>query len=214
MSSDTDSLAPSTVPQPAGGVSNTISPQAPGILAPGLAGIPNINEPGIPSINEPIPSINEPGVPEFGIPTPNSPSIPFGELGAQTQGNLTVNRERSHGRTLSVPSLSHSFEHNSPGRSPSPCLSPSSSRYLSPDIGSAHPWGPGSRVGSSGGMVRGRSASINLPTPKKKVVAACQRCRTRKIKCDGVLPACGSCVKAGQECKEVDKAGERDIPRR
>lgn len=205
MSTDADSLKPNPTPHPASGTSNT-----PGIPTLGLQ---NVNEPGIPSINEPIPSINVPGVSEFSIPAANSPGIPFNELGIQTQVNILVNRERSHGRTLSVPSMPHNFEHHSPARSPSPCLSMASSNmYLSPNIEASHPWSPGSRSG-----MRGRSASINLPTPahpKKKVVAACQRCRTRKIKCDGMLPSCGSCVKASVECKEVDKAGERDVPRR
>ncbi|KAF8430388.1 fungal-specific transcription factor domain-containing protein, partial [Tirmania nivea] len=79
----------------------------------------------------------------------------------------------------------------------------------------------GLRPGSSGGSVRSRSAStsslstpmVSGQAPKKKVVTACQRCRTRKIKCDGVLPCCGNCTKAGQPCMEVDKSGERDIPR-
>ena len=49
---------------------------------------------------------------------------------------------------------------------------------------------------------------------KKKIVTACQRCRTRKIRCDGVLPACRSCVKAGVECIEVDRSGDNNLPRR
>lgn len=50
--------------------------------------------------------------------------------------------------------------------------------------------------------------------PKKKIVTACQRCRTRKIRCDGALPACKSCLKAGVECIEVDRSGDNNMPRR
>ncbi|KAL7276944.1 hypothetical protein RUND412_000037 [Rhizina undulata] len=70
---------------------------------------------------------------------------------------------------------------------------------------------------------RSRSASISslsaptggspAGTPKKKIVTACQRCRTRKIRCDGALPACKSCVKAGVECMEVDRSGDNNMPR-
>ncbi|RPA75722.1 hypothetical protein BJ508DRAFT_229950 [Ascobolus immersus RN42] len=56
------------------------------------------------------------------------------------------------------------------------------------------------------------SSSSQFPA-KKKIVTACQRCRTRKIKCDGVFPTCGSCNKAGVVCLEVDKSGTGNIPR-
>ena len=142
---------------------------------------------------------------------------------------LSVNRERSHGRTLSVPSISSS-DHNFTSRSPSPGppapsikTEPSSqpnNMYLTPNADGMSQWSSGFRPGSSGGG-RSRSAStssLSTPiagqVPKKKVVTACQRCRMRKIKCDGVLPCCGNCAKAGQVCMEVDKSGERDIPRR
>jgi Fungal Zn(2)-Cys(6) binuclear cluster domain len=43
--------------------------------------------------------------------------------------------------------------------------------------------------------------------PRKRAVAACQLCRTRKIKCDNARPTCHSCVSAGVECVyQGDKA--------
>lgn len=65
----------------------------------------------------------------------------------------------------------------------------------------------------SGGGSSGQHGQVGS-TSKKKVVTACQRCRTRKIRCDGALPACKSCVKAGVECIEVDRSGDNNMPRR
>ena len=150
---------------------------------------------------------------------------------------LIINRERTstHGRTLSVPSISTSEHHfHSRSSSPSPLSNPSltpaagsspfsSNTYLTPNTDGYSQWrspSPGIRPGSSAGGARSRSASTSsLVNPvnggqKKKVVTACQRCRTRKIKCDNVLPCCGACAKSGQKCMEVDKGGEKDIPRR
>ncbi|KAF4962226.1 hypothetical protein FSARC_9678 [Fusarium sarcochroum] len=45
------------------------------------------------------------------------------------------------------------------------------------------------------------STRINAP---KKVRLACRRCRARRIKCDGQVPACTNCAKAGQVCLDVD----------
>lgn len=45
------------------------------------------------------------------------------------------------------------------------------------------------------------STASFLENPLLKVsrpVAACSRCRTAKIKCDGKLPACSACEKAGK----------------
>ncbi|OJD25740.1 hypothetical protein ACJ73_02897 [Blastomyces percursus] len=45
------------------------------------------------------------------------------------------------------------------------------------------------------------SCPLGLETPLLKVsrpVAACSRCRTAKIKCDGKLPACSACERAGK----------------
>ncbi|KAJ9150477.1 Aconitate hydratase [Pleurostoma richardsiae] len=41
--------------------------------------------------------------------------------------------------------------------------------------------------------------------PPKKVRLACRRCRDRRIKCDGEVPACTNCAKAGAVCLDVDK---------
>ncbi|KAK1598471.1 uncharacterized protein LY79DRAFT_656148 [Colletotrichum navitas] len=40
--------------------------------------------------------------------------------------------------------------------------------------------------------------------PPKKVRLACRRCRIRRIKCDGEVPACTNCARAGETCLDVD----------
>lgn len=44
-------------------------------------------------------------------------------------------------------------------------------------------------------------------------ISACQRCRTRKTRCDQKFPSCTSCLKAGVECVGIDAATGREIPR-
>lgn len=40
---------------------------------------------------------------------------------------------------------------------------------------------------------------VDRPALKvSRAVAACSRCRTAKIRCDGALPACSACVRAGR----------------
>ena len=48
-----------------------------------------------------------------------------------------------------------------------------------------------------------------IETPQLRVsrpVSACQRCRSAKVKCDGLLPACGACSRAGRaaECSSAN----------
>ncbi|KAF2622140.1 hypothetical protein BU25DRAFT_215798 [Macroventuria anomochaeta] len=47
-----------------------------------------------------------------------------------------------------------------------------------------------------------------------KVRIACRRCRTKRIKCDGGIPACGNCQKAAEACIDVDgRNNSLSIPR-
>ncbi|KAL4951879.1 hypothetical protein BDW69DRAFT_185997 [Aspergillus filifer] len=51
-------------------------------------------------------------------------------------------------------------------------------------------------------------------TPHKKVRLACRRCRAKRIKCDGGIPACSHCAKAAVACVDVDgRDNGRSIPR-
>lgn len=44
-------------------------------------------------------------------------------------------------------------------------------------------------------------------------VAACKRCRIRKIKCDNKFPSCTKCIQAQEPCITIDPSTRREIPR-
>lgn len=56
--------------------------------------------------------------------------------------------------------------------------------------------------------------STEKPT-SAKVRVACQRCRVRRIKCDGGASSCTNCSRAGVECIDADaRYGDTLIPRK
>ncbi|KAF2151075.1 hypothetical protein K461DRAFT_203436, partial [Myriangium duriaei CBS 260.36] len=46
-----------------------------------------------------------------------------------------------------------------------------------------------------------------------RIAQACDRCRSKKIRCDGVRPCCTQCANVGFECKTSDKLSRRAFPR-
>ncbi|OQO06744.1 hypothetical protein B0A48_08532 [Cryoendolithus antarcticus] len=46
-----------------------------------------------------------------------------------------------------------------------------------------------------------------------RIAQACDRCRSKKIRCDGVRPCCSQCSNVGFECKTSDKLSRRAFPR-
>ncbi|KAI9671920.1 MAG: hypothetical protein M1817_002349 [Caeruleum heppii] len=55
---------------------------------------------------------------------------------------------------------------------------------------------------------------ITLPTQAQtRIAQACDRCRSKKIRCDGVRPCCSQCATVGFECKTSDKLSRRAFPR-
>ena len=46
-----------------------------------------------------------------------------------------------------------------------------------------------------------------------RIAQACDRCRSKKIKCDGIRPCCSQCANAGLECKTSDVLSRRAFPR-
>lgn len=48
--------------------------------------------------------------------------------------------------------------------------------------------------------------------PRKRVSQACDRCRSRKDKCDGKKPACSTCVTNGRSCSYDANVKKRGLP--
>lgn len=48
---------------------------------------------------------------------------------------------------------------------------------------------------------------------QSRLAQACDRCRSKKIRCDGVLPCCSQCANIGFECRTSDKLSHRAFPR-
>ena len=46
-----------------------------------------------------------------------------------------------------------------------------------------------------------------------RIAQACDRCRSKKIRCDGFRPSCTQCSNVGFECKTSDKLSRRAFPR-
>lgn len=46
-----------------------------------------------------------------------------------------------------------------------------------------------------------------------RIAQACDRCRSKKIRCDGKRPHCSQCAQVGFECKTSDKLSRRAFPR-
>lgn len=71
---------------------------------------------------------------------------------------------------------------------------------------------------------RGSDSGSETPEAKKmkpsssvigvtRSILACQRCRTKKIKCDQNFPKCSKCLKANVDCIGLDPATGREVPR-
>ncbi|KAL8781980.1 MAG: hypothetical protein Q9213_005764 [Squamulea squamosa] len=48
---------------------------------------------------------------------------------------------------------------------------------------------------------------------QSRIAQACDRCRSKKIRCDGVTPCCTQCANVGFECRTSDKLSRRAFPR-
>ena len=46
-----------------------------------------------------------------------------------------------------------------------------------------------------------------------RVIASCQRCRLKKVRCDNQFPSCTRCAKMNLSCVSIDPATGREIPR-
>lgn len=48
---------------------------------------------------------------------------------------------------------------------------------------------------------------------QSRIAQACDRCRSKKIRCDGTRPTCSQCSTVGFECRTSDKLSRRAFPR-
>lgn len=48
---------------------------------------------------------------------------------------------------------------------------------------------------------------------QSRIAQACDRCRSKKIRCDGIRPCCTQCANVGFECRTSDKLSRRAFPR-
>lgn len=65
-------------------------------------------------------------------------------------------------------------------------------------------------------MPDGAQAWKMIKTPGShtdRIAQACDRCRSKKIRCDGKRPHCSQCAAVGFECKTSDKLSRRAFPR-
>lgn len=96
---------------------------------------------------------------------------------------------------------------NLPGwRQLKPSQSPTPPRSYSPPLHGSHQLPPPSHTSSP---VLPNASS----TSAFRNVSACNRCRSRKNRCDQQLPACSACEKAGVKCVGFDPITKKQIPR-
>lgn len=48
---------------------------------------------------------------------------------------------------------------------------------------------------------------------QSRIAQACDRCRSKKIRCDGMRPCCSQCANVGFECRTSDRLSRRAFPR-
>ncbi|EDN10721.1 predicted protein [Histoplasma mississippiense (nom. inval.)] len=64
-------------------------------------------------------------------------------------------------------------------------------------------------------LTLGRQQSSDLPAliSTGRAIQACDRCRFKKVRCDGAVPTCGRCKTAGLECLTTVKLNRKSYPR-
>lgn len=87
-----------------------------------------------------------------------------------------------------------------------PQLSPAPERVLTPEV----------IIKRKNGRPKSVSGSKMILAPglaSARTAQACDRCRAKKQKCDGRLPACSSCAAIGIKCLVLDKLSRRAFPK-
>ncbi|SCW03288.1 LAFE_0G07140g1_1 [Lachancea fermentati] len=78
-----------------------------------------------------------------------------------------------------------------------------------------------SSISQSPAQVNANSTTLSTASPpgstsstsNYRVAQACDRCRSKKTRCDGKRPQCSQCAAVGFECKVSDKLSRRAFPR-
>ncbi|KFY11492.1 hypothetical protein V492_04434 [Pseudogymnoascus sp. VKM F-4246] len=65
----------------------------------------------------------------------------------------------------------------------------------------------------SGQAGPGSSSEGPALTGSGRAIQACDRCRMKKVRCDGIVPTCGRCQAAGLECLTMVKLTRKSYPR-
>ncbi|KFZ08143.1 hypothetical protein V502_09513 [Pseudogymnoascus sp. VKM F-4520 (FW-2644)] len=68
-------------------------------------------------------------------------------------------------------------------------------------------------VSESGQAGQGSSSDGPAVTGSGRAIQACDRCRMKKVRCDGIIPTCGRCQAAGLECLTMVKLTRKSYPR-
>jgi hypothetical protein len=63
------------------------------------------------------------------------------------------------------------------------------------------------------GILPMKVIKIGSSSQQTRIAQACDRCRSKKIRCDGIRPCCSQCTNVGFECKTSDKLSRRAFPR-
>ncbi|KAJ2548498.1 hypothetical protein EV175_004804, partial [Coemansia sp. RSA 1933] len=90
------------------------------------------------------------------------------------------------------------------------------SKYTSPSLDDGAP-----RYGSSAPLDLASPSSPHLLTTshigpdgkRQRVSRACDKCRRKKVKCDGKLPVCTHCEELGYDCTYLDATKKRGPPK-
>ncbi|CAD6442553.1 8cdd596a-c629-4c11-8d0d-48e153a200af [Sclerotinia trifoliorum] len=63
------------------------------------------------------------------------------------------------------------------------------------------------------GILPMKMIKVGSSNSQSRIAQACDRCRSKKIRCDGIRPCCSQCSGVGFECKTSDKLSRRAFPR-
>lgn len=137
-----------------------------------------------------------------------------------SQGRLTPNSNFSNAGAYWAPSLSPSSPAPPP---PQNTLYAGQNPFLTPaqsDSSTINPYSSQSAIPAPGPIDNAAPGNSKVAIPRlsapsssrgrRRSARACEPCRQRKIKCDGIRPACGQCIYHNNRCMYEDVKRVRD----